>query len=86
MKPGQTDQDTLPPYPVLDAILEGIVEKDHSLAELVAQGFDEATVRWVGTAVAASEYKRRQAAPGLKVTPKAFGMGSRFPIAATYHS
>ena len=84
LRPDQTDQDTLPPYPVLDAILEKIVEQNQSLAEVVRQGFDEATVRWVGRAVATSEYKRRQAAPGLKVTPKAFGIGRRFPIAARY--
>jgi len=84
LRPGQTDQDTLPPYPVLDAILEGIVENGASLSELAEQGFDEKTVGWVFRAIARSEYKRRQAAPGLKVTPKAFGMGRRFPIAAKY--
>ncbi len=84
LRPDQTDQDTLPPYPVLDAMLEGIVEKNQSLAELVAQGFDADTAKWVCEAVAKSEYKRRQAAPGLKVTPKAFGIGRRFPIAAKY--
>ncbi len=84
LRPDQTDQDTLPPYPVLDAMLEGIVEKNQSLDELVAQGFDADTARWVCEAVAKSEYKRRQAAPGLKVTPKAFGIGRRFPIAAKY--
>ena len=84
LRPGQTDQDTLPPYPVLDAILEGIVEKGASLRELAEQGFDEKTVSWVFRAIAGSEYKRRQAASGLKVTPKAFGVGRRFPIAAKY--
>ena len=84
LRPDQTDQDTLPPYPILDAALEGIVEKNQSLAELVAQGIDAKTARWVCEAVAKSEYKRRQAAPGLKVTPKAFGIGRRFPIAAKY--
>jgi NAD+ synthase (glutamine-hydrolysing) len=84
LRPGQTDQDTLPPYPVLDAILEEIVGKGASPGELIEQGFEEKTVKWVCGAIAGSEYKRRQAAPGLKVTPKAFGMGRRFPIAAKY--
>jgi NAD+ synthase (glutamine-hydrolysing) len=84
LRPGQTDQDTLPPYPVLDAILEGIVEKGSSLDEIIGQGLDKTAAQWVCTAVAKSEYKRRQAAPGLKVTPKAFGIGRRFPIAAKY--
>jgi NAD+ synthase (glutamine-hydrolysing) len=84
LRPDQTDQDTLPPYPILDTMLRDIVEKNESLAELVAQGFDEKTSQWVCATVARSEYKRRQAAPGLKVTPKAFGVGRRFPIAAKY--
>jgi NAD+ synthase (glutamine-hydrolysing) len=84
LRPGQTDQDTLPPYPVLDALLDAMVEKDASQKELVEKGFDSATVQWAGRAIAGSEYKRRQAAPGLKVTPKAFGVGRRFPIAARY--
>ncbi|MBN2037961.1 MAG: NAD+ synthase [Chitinispirillaceae bacterium] len=84
LRPNQTDQDTLPPYPVLDAILEGIVGKGASAGELIEQGFEAKTVKWVCGAIAGSEYKRRQAAPGLKVTPKAFGMGRRFPIAAKY--
>jgi NAD+ synthase (glutamine-hydrolysing) len=84
LRPNQTDQDTLPPYPVLDAILEAMVEKSATLHELTKQGFDETTTKWVCAAIAGSEYKRRQAAPGLKVTPKAFGMGRRFPIAAKY--
>jgi NAD+ synthase (glutamine-hydrolysing) len=84
LRPGQTDQDTLPPYPVLDALLDAMVEKGLSQRELVEKGFDLATVQWVGRAIAGSEYKRRQAAPGLKVTPKAFGLGRRFPIAARY--
>jgi NAD+ synthase (glutamine-hydrolysing) len=60
------------------------VGKGASLGDLVEQGFEEKTVKWVCGAIAGSEYKRRQAAPGLKVTPKAFGMGRRFPIAAKY--
>jgi NAD+ synthase (glutamine-hydrolysing) len=84
LRPDQKDQDTLPPYPVLDGILEGIVEKGRSLDELEKQGFDRETTAWVCRAISGSEYKRRQAAPGLKVTPKAFGIGRRFPIAAKY--
>ncbi len=84
LRPNQTDQDTLPPYPMLDAILEGIVERGDSLRELTEKGFDKKTVQWICSAIAGSEYKRRQAAPGLKVTPKAFGVGRRFPIAAKY--
>jgi NAD+ synthase (glutamine-hydrolysing) len=84
LRPNQKDQDTLPPYPVLDGILEGLVEKGLSLEELTAQGFDRETTAWVCKAISRNEYKRRQAAPGLKVTPKAFGIGRRFPIAAKY--
>jgi NAD+ synthase (glutamine-hydrolysing) len=84
LRPNQTDQDTLPPYPVLDGILEGLVEKGLSQEELAERGFDRETLAWVCKAIRGSEYKRRQAAPGLKVTPKAFGIGRRFPIAAKY--
>jgi NAD+ synthase (glutamine-hydrolysing) len=84
LRPNQKDQDTLPPYPALDAMLEGIVERGDSLSEMAKKGFDKKTVQWVCGAIAGSEYKRRQAAPGLKVTPKAFGIGRRFPIAAKY--
>lgn len=84
LRPNQKDQDTLPPYPVLDGILEGLVEKGRSLGELAEQGFDRDIAAWVCKAISGSEYKRRQAAPGLKVTPKAFGIGRRFPIAAKY--
>lgn len=85
LRPGQKDQDTLPPYPVLDAILERLVERGMSQNEIVAEGFDRDTVAWVAQAIARNEYKRRQAPTGLKVTPKAFGSGRRFPIAARYN-
>ncbi|WP_373048292.1 NAD+ synthase [Vulgatibacter sp.] len=81
LRENQTDQDSLPPYEVLDRILRGYVLEKRSVAELVAQGDDEATVRRVLSLVIASEYKRRQGAPNLKVTPRAFGEGWRFPIA-----
>ena len=82
LKPNQKDQDTLPPYDVLDGILEMYLENRRSGDEIVAAGFDEKTVEWVIQAVDRSEYKRRQAAPGLRVTSKAFGTGWRMPIAS----
>ena len=84
LRPNQKDQDTLPPYDVLDAILRLHVEDNLSVAEIVAQGFDENTVRWVQRRVDLNEYKRAQAAPGLKVTSRAFGVGRRMPIAQRY--
>ena len=84
LRPDQKDQDTLPPYPVLDAILERLVERGNSIGEITAEGFDPDTVAWVARAIARNEYKRRQAPTGLKVTPKAFGSGRRFPIASHY--
>ena len=84
LKPGQMDQDTLPPYDVLDRIIEGYVERGLSVAEIVAQGIDSSTVASMVGKINASEYKRRQAAPGLKISSKAFGLGRRFPIAARY--
>ena len=84
LRPDQKDQDTLPPYPVLNAILERLIEQGKSSGEIIEEGFDKDTVNWIVRAVMINEYKRRQAAPGLKVTPKAFGSGRRFPIAAKY--
>jgi NAD+ synthase (glutamine-hydrolysing) len=80
LRPNQTDQDTLPPYEVLDPILEAYVEEDRSLADIVALGYDEATVRQVVGMVDRNEYKRRQAPPGVKITPRAFGRDWRLPI------
>jgi NAD+ synthase (glutamine-hydrolysing) len=80
LRPDQTDQDTLPPYEVLDPILQAYVEEDRSLASIVALGFDEATVRRVVEMVDRNEYKRRQAPPGIKITPRAFGRDWRLPI------
>ena len=80
LAPGQVDADSLPPYEVLDAILEGYVEGDRSVTELEADGFDPATVRRVARLVDLSEYKRRQAPPGVRVSPKAFGKDRRLPI------
>ena len=84
LRPNQTDQDSLPPYDVLDAILEAYVVQGRSAAEIIAGGFDEATVKRVVRLIDLNEYKRRQAAPGLKVTSKAFGVGRRIPIAQRY--
>ena len=84
LRPDQKDQDSLPPYEVLDAILELYVVKNSSRAEIVAQGFDAAVVNDVVNKVNFSEYKRRQAAPGLKVSPRAFGMGRRLPVAQRF--
>jgi NAD+ synthetase len=78
----QTDQDSLPPYEILDAILERFVDGEESPGEIVAAGFDEETVRRVGRMVLASEYKRRQAAPGPKITTRAFGRNRRYPISS----
>lgn len=84
LKPGQKDQDTLPPYDVLDRILERHIDRHEASDDIVAAGFDRETVRWVVDAVRQNEYKRKQAAPGIKVTSKAFGSGRRMPIAAKY--
>ena len=83
LRPGQMDSDTLPPYEVLDAILEDYVEESHPAHQIAAErGFDVSLVRRVIRMVERSEYKRQQAAPGIKISAKAFGYGRRFPIAA----
>jgi len=84
LKPGQKDQDTLPPYDILDEILRLYVEENLSARDIIAHGFDDKTVRWVQRRVDINEYKREQAAPGLKVTSRAFGVGRRMPIAQRY--
>jgi NAD+ synthase len=81
LRANQTDQDSLPPYEVLDAILEGLVERDLSVAELVAEGFDRATVKRVEHLLYLAEYKRFQSAPGTRLTQKAFWLDRRYPIA-----
>lgn len=85
LRPNQVDQDSLPPYPLLDAVLRMYIEEDLSADEIVARGFDEALVRRVVSMTARAEYKRRQAAPVVKVSPRAFGMGRRMPIARAVH-
>ena len=84
LRPDQKDQDSLPPYETLDAILEEYVVHLKTTRDIIALGFDEATVQRVVRLIDGSEYKRRQAAPGLKVTSKAFGVGRRIPIAQRY--
>jgi NAD+ synthase (glutamine-hydrolysing) len=86
LKPGQLDTDTLPPYDVLDPILEAYVENDRSIDEIVASGFDEALVRRIVNMVDRNEYKRRQAPPGIKITPRAFGRDRRLPITNKYRN
>lgn len=84
LRPDQKDSDSLPEYPVLDAILERYVEDDRSVDSIVAEGFDEAVVRRVCGMVDRNEYKRRQAAPGVKISVKAFGRDRRLPITSKY--
>ena len=84
LKPNQKDQDVLPPYEILDEILRLYVEENLSARDIIARGFDEKTVRWVQRRVDLNEYKREQAAPGFKVTSRAFGVGRRMPIAQKY--
>lgn len=86
LRPNQTDQDSLPPYDILDAILRAYVEEGLSRKDLVEQGFAEAVVNDVVRKVDLNEYKRKQAAPGLKITPLAFGVGRRIPIVQRYVS
>lgn len=84
LKPNQKDQDTLPPYEVLDGILKEYIEKDSSYSQTVSAGFDAHTVKKVMAMVDRSEYKRRQAPPGVKITPKAFGRDRRMPLTNRY--
>jgi NAD+ synthase (glutamine-hydrolysing) len=86
LRPGQVDQDTLPPYDVLDRIIEAYVEENLSVDEIVAQGIDRETVVKAVRMIDFSEYKRRQAPPGVKITPRAFGRDWRLPIANRYHN
>ena len=80
LRPNQTDQDSLPPYDVLDAILNGLIEEEDSVDQIVARGFDRATVSRVQRLLYSAEYKRRQAPPGVKITRKSFGRDRRYPM------
>jgi len=84
LAPDQLDQDSLPPYEVLDVIIKGFVEDDLSVDAIVAQGFDEATVRKVIQLIQRNEYKRRQSAPGIRVTRRAFGRNRRYPMTSGF--
>lgn len=84
LKPGQTDQDSLPPYEVLDAIIEAYMERDRSPREIIASGLPESDVRRVVNLLKKNEYKRRQAPPGIRVTQRAFGKDWRYPITSRY--
>ena len=86
LRPDQKDQDTLPEYDLLDRILEAYVERQMAVDEIVAMGYDEALVRWIQRRVDLNEWKRQQAAPGIRVTSKAFGMGRRMPIVQRYQA
>lgn len=81
LRPNQTDQDSLPPYETLDAILKACVENQKSKKQILKMGYDEATVSKVLKMIHANEYKRRQAAPGIKITARSFGLGRRYPLA-----
>ena len=80
LRPNQTDQDSLPPYDELDAILTGLVEHEHSVEEIVSSGFARETVVRVQRMLFSAEYKRRQAPPGVKITRRSFGRDRRYPI------
>jgi len=86
LKANQTDQDTLPPYDVLDAILEGLVEGEMTVDQIAAKGHDPATIRRVWRMLDVAEYKRRQAPPGVKITRRAFGRDRRYPITNGFRS
>jgi NAD+ synthase len=86
LKPNQTDQDTLPPYDVLDAILEGLVEGEMTVDQIAAKGYDPAVIRRVWRMLDVAEYKRRQAPPGVKITRRAFGRDRRYPITNGFRS
>jgi NH3-dependent NAD+ synthetase len=86
LRPDQRDDDSLPPYAVLDPILEGYVERDLTVSGLVGAGFDAATVRRVIDLVDHAEYKRRQAPPGPRVTSRGFGKDRRMPITSQFRA
>jgi NAD+ synthase (glutamine-hydrolysing) len=84
LAPDQEDEHSLPPYPVLDAILEAFVEREASVDDIVARGFERETVERVARMVFQAEFKRRQAAPGVRVSARAFGRDRRYPITSGY--
>jgi NAD+ synthase (glutamine-hydrolysing) len=84
LAPDQKDEDSLPPYSILDPILQGYIEQDLSIEELVKRGFDEVTVCRIATLVDRNEYKRRQAPPGIRISQRAFGRDRRYPITSGF--
>jgi NAD+ synthase len=80
LRPNQTDQDTLPPYDTLDAILQGLIEEELSVSAIAARGFPREVVTRVQHLLYGAEYKRRQAPPGVKITRKSFGRDRRYPL------
>jgi NAD+ synthase (glutamine-hydrolysing) len=84
LRPNQKDTDSLPPYEILDPILEAYVEQDKSIRQIVAMGFDRRMVQRIAGTVDRNEYKRRQGPPGVKITPRAFGRDRRMPITNRY--
>jgi NAD+ synthase (glutamine-hydrolysing) len=86
LRPNQTDQDTLPPYELIDRVIEAYVERGLDIPAMAAQGIDPAAAQQIVSLIDRNEYKRRQAAPGIKITSKAFGVGRRYPIAADYRA
>ena len=84
LKPDQTDQDMLPPYEVLDAVVERYMERDMSAEQIAGMGFDIAAVRQVVRLIQLNEYKRRQAPPGVRITPRGFGKDWRYPITSGF--
>ena len=84
LAPDQKDQDSLPPYEVLDPILQRYIEQDQSVAEIIAAGFEEAMVRRVTRLVDLNEYKRRQGPPGVRITRRAFGRDRRYPLTSGF--
>ena len=86
LRPDQKDSDSLPPYEVLDGILQGLVEHEKSVAQLVAEGFDRDTVKKIERLLYVAEYKRRQAPPGVKLGMRNFGRDRRYPITNAFRS
>jgi NAD+ synthase (glutamine-hydrolysing) len=84
LRPDQKDQDSLPPYDILDGVLRAYVEESKDVDDIIGMGFNETLVKDIIRKVDKNEYKRKQAAPGLKVTTKAFGTGRRMPLAQRY--
>ena len=86
LRPDQEDQDSLPPYEVLDEVLQRYVEQDWSVEEIIADGYDESMVRRIARLVLINEYKRRQAPPGVRITHRAFGRDRRYPITSGWRN